>query len=132
MKITYVNAEGDGLDTNGRILMTGGDVTVHGPTNGGNGTLDFGGTCKIDGGIFRGVGSVGMAQNPDEDSQQPIIVWNIGQTLEAGTAILLKDSVGKQMDEIITEKSIQWYAFSSPELITGETCTVSVGNTEKM
>jgi len=113
MKITYVNAEGDGLDTNGDILMTGGDVTVHGPTNGGN-------------------GSVGMAQNPDEDSQQPIIVWNIGQTLEAGTAILLKDSVGKQMDEIITEKSIQWYAFSSPELIKGETCTVSVGNTEKM
>jgi len=75
------------------------------------------------------VGSVGMAQNPDEDSQQPIIVWNIGQTLEAGTAILLKDSAGKQMD---TEKSIQWYAFSSPELIKGETCTVSVGNTEKM
>ena len=36
MKITYVNAEGDGLDTNGDILMTGGDVTVHGPTNGGN------------------------------------------------------------------------------------------------
>ena len=73
-----------------------------------------------------------MAQNPDEDSQQPIIVWNIGQTLEAGTAILLKDSAGKQMDEIITEKSIQWYAFSSPELIKGETCTVSVGNTEIM
>ena len=79
----YVNAEGDGLDANGDILMTGGDVTVHGPTNGGNGTLDFGGTCKMDGGIFRGVGSVRMAQNPDEDSQQPTIVWNIGQTLEA-------------------------------------------------
>ena len=88
----YVNAEGDGLDANGDILMTGGDVTVHGPAIGGNGTLDFGGTCKIDGGIFRGVGSVRMAQNPDEDSQQPTIVWNIGQTLEAGTSIILKSS----------------------------------------
>lgn len=127
----YVNAEGDGLDANGDILMTGGDVTVHGPTNGGNGTLDFGGTCKMDGGIFRGVGSVRMAQNPDEDSQQPTIVWNIGQTLEAGTSILLKDSTGKQMDEIITEKSIQWYAFSSPELTKGEVYTISVGNVEK-
>lgn len=127
----YVNAEGDGLDANGDILMTGGDVTVHGPANGGNGTLDFGGTCKIDGGIFRGVGSVRMAQNPDEDSQQPTIVWNIGQTLEAGTSILLKDSTGKQMDEIITEKSIQWYAFSSPELTKGEVYTISVGNVEK-
>ena len=127
----YVNAEGDGLDANGDILMTGGDVTVHGPTNGGNGTLDFGGTCKMDGGIFRGVGSVRMAQNPDEDSQQPTIVWNIGQTLEAGISILLKDSTGKQMDEIITEKSIQWYAFSSPELTKGEVYTISVGNVEK-
>lgn len=127
----YVNAEGDGLDANGDILMTGGDVTVHGPTNGGNGTLDFGGTCKIDGGIFRGVGSVGMAQNPDEDSQQPTIVWNIGQTLETGTSILLKDSTGKQMDEIITEKSVQWYAISSPELTKGEAYTISVGDLEK-
>ena len=127
----YVNAEGDGLDANGDILMTGGDVTVHGPTNGGNGTLDFGGTCKMDGGIFRGVGSSGMAQSPDEDSEQPTIVWNIGQTLEAGTSILLKDSTGKQMDEIITEKSIQWYAFSSPELTKGEVYTISVGNVEK-
>ena len=127
----YVNAKGDGLDANGDILMTGGDVTVHGPANGGNGTLDFGGTCKIDGGIFRGVGSSGMAQSPDEDSEQPTIVWNIGQTLEAGTSILLKDSTGKQMDEIITEKSIQWYAFSSPELTKGEVYTISVGNVEK-
>lgn len=127
----YVNAEGDGLDANGDILMTGGDVTVHGPANGGNGTLDFGGTCKIDGGIFRGVGSSGMAQSPDEDSEQPTIVWNIGQNLEAGTSILLKDSTGKQMDEIITEKSIQWYAFSSPELTKGEVYTISVGNVEK-
>lgn len=127
----YVNAEGDGLDANGDILMTGGDVTVHGPSNGGNGTLDFGGSCKINGGIFRGVGSIGMAQNPDEDSQQPTIVWEIGQTLEAGTSILLKDSTGKQMDEIITEKNIQWYAFSSPELTKGEVYTISVGDVEK-
>ena len=127
----YVNAEGDGLDANGDILMTGGDVTVHGPAIGGNGTLDFGGTCKIDGGIFRGVGSSGMAQSPDEDSEQPTIVWNIGQNLEAGTTIILKSSDGQQIDELVTEKNIQWYAFSSPELTKGEVYTISVGNVEK-
>lgn len=127
----YVNAEGDGLDANGDILMTGGDVTVHGPTNGGNGTLDFGGTCKIDGGIFRGVGSSGMAQSPDEDSEQPTIVWNIGQNLEAGTTIILKSSDGQQIDELVTEKNIQWYAYLSSRLTKGETYTISAGNMEK-
>ncbi|MGN1142396.1 MAG: carbohydrate-binding domain-containing protein [Oliverpabstia sp.] len=127
----YVNAEGDGLDANGDILMTGGDVTVHGPTNGGNGTLDYGASCKINGGTFRGVGSAGMAQNPDEDSEQPIIVWNMEQPVESGMTIVLKDSSGKVITEITTEKKVQWYAVSSPELVKGETYTISVGDTEK-
>lgn len=127
----YVNAEGDGLDANGDILMTGGDVTVHGPTNGGNGTLDYGASCKINGGTFQGMGSAGMAQNPDEDSEQPIIVWNMGQPAESGMTIVLKDSSGKVITEVTTEKKVQWYAVSSPELVKGETYTVCVGDTEK-
>ena len=37
----YVNANGDGLDANGDILITGGNLTLHGPEDGGNGTLDY-------------------------------------------------------------------------------------------
>lgn len=127
----YVNAEGDGLDANGDILMTGGDVTVHGPTNGGNGTLDYGASCKINGGTFQSVGSAGMAQNPDEDSEQPIIVWNMGQPAESGMTIILKDSSGKIITEVTTEKKVQWYAVSSSELAKGENYTVCVGDIEK-
>ena len=119
------------LDANGDILMTGGDVTVHGPTNGGNGTLDYGASCKINGGTFQSVGSAGMAQNPDEDSEQPIIVWNMGQPAESGMTIILKDSSGKIITEVTTEKKVQWYAVSSSELAKGENYTVCVGDIEK-
>ena len=64
----YVNANGDGLDANGDILITGGNLTLHGPADGGNGTLDYASECKITGGTFAAVGSNGMIQNPSEDS----------------------------------------------------------------
>ena len=60
----YVNAGGDGLDSNGSIERTGGTVIVNGPTNDGNGPLDYLGTFNISGGLLVAVGSSGMAQAP--------------------------------------------------------------------
>lgn len=44
-----IDAEGDGLDSNGNFTMTGGTVCVCGPTNGGNGALDYNGTATVTG-----------------------------------------------------------------------------------
>lgn len=38
-----INAEGDGLDSNGNASITGGNVVVNGPISDGNGTLDVNG-----------------------------------------------------------------------------------------
>lgn len=35
-------AQGDGLDSNGIAVMTGGTAIVHGPTGNGNGAIDAG------------------------------------------------------------------------------------------
>lgn len=53
----YINASGDGLDANGNITQTGGTVYVEGPTNGGNGALDYDGTFNIIGGDLIAVGA---------------------------------------------------------------------------
>ena len=37
-------ASGDGLDSNGSATITGGDITVYGPTTDGNGSLYVNGT----------------------------------------------------------------------------------------
>lgn len=60
----YVNASGDGLDSNGYIVMTGGNVIAIGPTDGGNGVLDFDNTFKMTGGNLLLAGCSGMDQKP--------------------------------------------------------------------
>lgn len=126
----YVNANGDGLDANGDILITGGNLTLHGPEDGGNGTLDYASECKITGGTFAAVGSNGMIQNPSEDSEQPVICQSLDSQVESGTVIAVKDEDGNVVTEITTEKNVQWYAFSSSKLKVGKTYTICIGDQE--
>ncbi len=126
-----VNADGDGLDANGDISISGGTVTVHGPAGGGNGTLDYAASCKITGGEFIGIGSIGMAQAPSDDSTQASIVLRTEETVEAGTAISLKDKDGNVLAETVTMKKAQWFALSSPKIKEGETYLFCVGTVEK-
>lgn len=126
----YVNANGDGLDANGDILITGGNLTLHGPEDGGNGTLDYASECKITGGTFAAVGSNGMIQNPSEDSEQPVICQSLDSQVESGTVIAVKDEDGNVVTEITTEKNVQWYAFSSSKLKVGKTYAICIGDQE--
>ena len=66
--VLHVNAFGDGIDSNGDVTVSGGETYVSGPTNNGNGTLDYSGTARITGGVFAASGSSGMAQNFDEET----------------------------------------------------------------
>ena len=45
-------ASGDGLDSNGSATITGGEITVYGPTTDGNGALDVNGTFDVSGGTL--------------------------------------------------------------------------------
>ena len=42
-----VNSGGDSLDTNGNLYIDGGTILVYGPTNSGNGALDYGGNTVL-------------------------------------------------------------------------------------
>lgn len=69
----FVSAEGDGIDCNGDITMTGGTVIVHGPTGRGNAALDYNGHFVIEGGLLVAAGSAGMAMAPSPGSSQKTI-----------------------------------------------------------
>lgn len=65
--LLYIEAEGDGFDSNGDGVITGGIVLVNGPTSGGNGVFDVGdnnNTLTITGGIVIGAGTSDMAVTP--------------------------------------------------------------------
>ena len=63
----YLDAGGDGIDSNGNIYMTSGIVFALGPTNGGNGVIDYGDrncTFSFSGGLLVAVGCSGMNAKP--------------------------------------------------------------------
>lgn len=122
----YVNAYGDGLDSNGYTIINGGDITISGPENGGNGTLDAGGGTTITGGTLVGSGSSGMAEGFASDSTQVNVLQNLEATYEAGTEITISDATGNVMLSWIADKTFNSLVFSSSELTIGETYTISI------
>ena len=83
----YVNSDGDGLDSNGSIKMSGGTVHVDGPTNNGNGALDYNGTFDITGGELIAVGSSGMMQNVSTSSTQNTVLVNLSSSSSGDISI---------------------------------------------
>lgn len=72
-----VNANGDGLDSNGSIYITGGTILVAGPTSSGNGALDYDNECVVTGGDLIVYGSTGMWQNPSDNSTQYSLTFQV-------------------------------------------------------
>lgn len=69
-------AQGDGVDSNGSVELSGGKLIVYGPTNGGNGALDYGGNFTVTGGTLLATGSAGMAQSVSQSSV-PVLNFNL-------------------------------------------------------
>ena len=128
--VLHVNASGDGIDSNGDIMISGGETYVSGPTNDGNGSLDYNGSAQITGGIFAASGSSGMAQNFDSSSTQGTIMVNVDEQ-EGNTEITLLDSSSTELLSWIAEKQYSSIIISTPEIQQGETYTITAGTTEQ-
>ena len=121
----YVNASGDGLDANGTLTISGGYTVVVGPTQGDTATLDYDKSATITGGTFIGTGASGMAQT-FSDSEQGVFAVSVGNQA-AGTDIVLKDKSGNTIIEFTPELNFAVVILSSPDIISGETYTITVG-----
>jgi hypothetical protein len=126
--VVYINAEGDGVDTNGYFTMSGGELYVAGPSNGGNGALDYGISATITGGIVVAAGQSDMAVNFSSESTQGAILVNTSSQNEAGTSIVLKDSSGNKIVEWTMEKRYNSVVISCPDIVDGGTYTVEMGD----
>ena len=124
--LTAIN--GDGLDSNGSIVMTGGTVMIHGPSNQPEVMYDYNGTFMISGGFFVASGSSSpMTQSLSSNSTQNSVTIIFNSPLGASTIFHIADSAG---NDIVTFQPIHAYqsiTFSSPELVNGNTYTIYTG-----
>ncbi len=127
----YINAGGDGLDSNGDLIINGGFVMIDGPENSMNGALDSGrengGVCLVNGGTVMAIGAAGMAESFSSASKQNSFSLTVSPS-EPGTKILIEDASGNGIFSCSSAKKFSSIVFSSPELETGKAYTVSVGN----
>ncbi len=122
-----ITASGDGIDANGTLSITGGHITVTGPTRGDTATLDFDAGGTISGGTFIGTGAQGMGQS-FRQSNQAVITLQAGAQA-AGTAITLTDSSGTVLISHTPAMDFQLVILSCPQLVKDQTYTVTLGST---
>lgn len=126
--VLHVNAQGDGIDSNGYLYVSGGETYVAGPTNSGNGALDYALDAQISGGIFVAAGMSGMAMNFGSSSTQGSILYNCKSTLAAGSVIELTDASGNVLISYTTEKDCNSVVLSCAGIEKGQTYTLKMGD----
>ena len=122
-----VSADGDGLDSNGGLLVTGGTTIVYGPTSDGDSALDYDGSAIVTGGTLAAIGSAGMTESFDEASTQPVITYYCTETQSADTTITLTDSDGSALFTVTPEKAYASIVLTCPEMKLDATYTLAAG-----
>jgi len=125
----YLNVKGDGIDSNGNLIINGGEIMIDGPLNSGNGSLDADGRLEINGGTIITASSFGMMMLPSSQECQNILKIVFADKQTAETEITVK----AMNESIITYKpqvDFNLFIFSSPELKDSDEITVLVNGEE--
>lgn len=119
----YIDADGDGIDSNGSVKMSGGTVLVNGPTNSGNGALDYSSTFDMTGGTLIAAGAAGMAQTISSSSSIYSVSVGFSQSI-SNIAVRVLDSSGNDIISFIPSKSISNIVIATPNIKQNSTYTV--------
>ena len=126
IKVNGSTGEGDGIDSNGWLVINGGTVIAE--------ACSFSGDAGIDSdmGIYINGGSVVAAGNMLDrisECEQNYVVLNFAGTQKAGQNYTLKDADGKVVAECTPENDFMYLIFSNKNLKEG-TYTLWMGETQ--
>ena len=122
----YVNAEADGLDANGNIVISGGNVEVWGAKSGSDGDfVDLDGTMTISGATFFGAGNAGMI-NPSswQNSQNKIL----GQNSVSANYVVNIVSGSNTIKSYTAPKNVGYLYYTSPSVDSSYSFSISINN----
>ena len=120
-----VDAMGDGIDSNGDVVMTGGTVVLNAATNGRDNATDSNGTFEMLGGTLVGTNvDARVSEGVEGTSNQGAIYLTTGSTYAAGTVIHLETADGDSVLTFETSKEFSVLVFSSPDVVQGATYDV--------
>ena len=122
-----VNAEGDGIDSNGTATFRGGTVTVNGPVAGGNNAHDSTGDLLLNGGTVTTGSTADMFEAPSSASTSGYLKITDSSALTQGSTVQVTDSSGTVVANYkITTSGVQLVLVSNKNIVKGQSYTVSV------
>ena len=128
-----INAEGDGIDSNGDVFIESGYILVNGPSGNGNGTFDYNGSAYITGGTYIGIGNGDMKQGFNENSSLASVDIDYDSNIAAGTKVTVSDTSGKEILNFTAQKAFSNLLIADSGIKIGDTITVKAGdNTQEI
>ena len=124
-----LDSQGDGVDSNGNVEITGGTLLVNGPSSDGDGAFDYDGEATLSGGTVLMAGAVGMAQSFTSGTQAFALVQASGS---AGSVIEATDADGNVIATLTATKAFGCVLVSGAGVSDGDTITVSVDGAATM
>lgn len=124
-----LDSQGDGVDSNGNVEITGGTLLVNGPSSDGDGAFDYDGEATISGGTVLVAGAVGMAQSFTSGTQAFALVQASGS---AGSVIEATDADGNVIATLTATKAFGCVLVSGAGVSDGDTITASVDGAATM
>lgn len=125
-----INAQADGMDSNGIITISGGETIVYGAENDGDSAIDYETQLTITGGKIIALGMSGMAESASASSTQCSILYNTDSIGTANDVIQLLNG-SNVLIEATAVKSYNSIFVSCPEIADGKKYTLKAGNTEE-
>ena len=116
IKVTGETGEGDGIDSNGWLVINGGTVTAAACSNSADAGIDSDMGIHITGGT---VIATGHMLDRIQDGGQNYAVFNFVQKQTGGETVTMKDEAGKTILETKPENAYSVLIFSSPDLKAG-------------
>ncbi len=124
----YVKAAGDGLDSNGDISISGGNIIVYGAAAGDPGSdnfpFDHDGSFAISGGYIFGAGSSQMEEGVQSSTQGYIVNKN---TYSQGDVICVLDGQGNVLFTEALAERVNYMMYSSPEMTASGNYSFKMG-----
>lgn len=124
---TLVNAQGDGIDSNNSICVSGGVTLVSGPVSSGNAAFDYDGSATVTGGVLVAAGPSGMAQNFSEAQNQGAMLLTFRSRQNGSVALV--DAQGQVIVTFTPANAYQSAVITAPAIQQGETYTIVTGGT---
>ena len=126
----YINANGDGIDSNGTVNLYGGTLVIDGPISDGDQAFDYETGGYAYGSETLCIGSSGMAESFSKESTQYNLLYNLDKIYEANSKIEIYSEDNEIIFDHTSTKSFNSILLTSSKIKQNETITIKIDTDE--